>query len=438
MSFGIFKQNMLSYMENQGSIKSYQDFAKKLTTEYDMCIRRGYQTINSVGILKPNVELMEQMVILACSIALQKQKGLHGILNDIGKGVIGYWTGATLNNFPPPIIPAYGSFQNITTTSAMVTNPGKFPEMGTQQPTTNTGIFLDSLIIGMTIHLTTVAGMYVTISMYSGVPVLVAPGYLDWIGYTVPPSQPTVVQVPVVGVVEPIEVDELLKTIPDDNNTIESVTVVTASAGVHILDDDGQDMGPVINSLKSKLPADVPDYDSKADATETVINDTTKSATSIECGGNFTYNDNLSPNVKLRNLTLDPTWPHKLKNQVGLTKEEIVCNLKNLAVNIIEPMKVKYPTLIINSAFRGKPSLVGKVSQHEKGEAVDIQIPGYTPNQYLSVAKWVAETTPFDQIIFEHGKSIWLHISCKRTVNRKSLLTMYKGKYEPGIKSYYV
>ena len=37
-------------------------------------------------------------------------------------------------------------------------------------------------------------------------------------------------------------------------------------------------------------------------------------------------------------------------------------------------MKVKYPTLIINSAFRGKPSLVGKVSQHEKGEAVDIQI----------------------------------------------------------------
>jgi hypothetical protein len=185
MSFDIFKQSMNAYMGNQEGIASYQDFAKKLTLEYDMCMRRGYQSINSVFLQKGNTELMETMVILACGTALQKQEGLHGIINDIGKAVVGYWTGATLNNFPPPIIPAVGSFQNISTTSALVTNPGEFPDMGTQVPTMDINVFLDMLIIAMTIHLTTITGMYMTLSMYPGVPVTIAPGILTWTGFTV-------------------------------------------------------------------------------------------------------------------------------------------------------------------------------------------------------------------------------------------------------------
>ena len=36
MSLEIFKQNMLSYMQNQAGINSYGEFAKKLTLEYGL------------------------------------------------------------------------------------------------------------------------------------------------------------------------------------------------------------------------------------------------------------------------------------------------------------------------------------------------------------------------------------------------------------------
>jgi hypothetical protein len=124
---------------------------------------------------------------------------------------------------------------------------------------------------------------------------------------------------------------------------------------------------------------------------------------------------------------------------VGLSEEDIVCNLKNVAENILEPLKAKYPNVKVNSAFRGTPSLAGgKVSQHQKGEAIDIQFTGISPSGYLPIAKWIAGTLPFDQMIFEHGNSIWLHISCKRGgPQRKKLTTMYKGNYESGLKLYY-
>ena len=77
MSFAIFKQSMLSYMSNQESIESYDDFAAKITQEYDMCIKRGLQTINQIPIQKGNNNLMETLVRVACATALGKKDGLH-------------------------------------------------------------------------------------------------------------------------------------------------------------------------------------------------------------------------------------------------------------------------------------------------------------------------------------------------------------------------
>ena len=388
MSLDIFKQNMLSYMQNQNGIGSYSDFAKKLTQEYDAACKRGFESVNSIKIQKGNTELMESIITSVLANALQQGSGEHPIITNLGQGFVGYWTGAQMSLSPPPIIPSPGSVSNIAQTSNVIVNPGVW------QPT-------DTLSLEPPIE--------------------------------EPPKK---------------SVEELLKEIPDDNNTIEGATEVVEETGVDILDDDGEDAGPQIQQIKNKLSEGYdPDainpvsYDDNGNAVASdELNEPAGGVRgkSVKCGVGFDYTAQLSKHYQLRNLSLDVTFPHKIKAQRGLSFEDIVCNLKALAVNIIEPLRAQYPKIRINSAFRGKPSLVGKVSQHEKGEAVDIQIPGYTPNQYLSVAKWVAETTPFDQIIFEHGKSIWLHISCKRTVNRKSLLTMYKGKYEPGIKSYYV
>jgi len=439
MSFAIFKSNMLMYMENQGGIKSHVDFAKKLTMEYDMAIRRGYQIVNSVSVAKPNTDMMIAMVSLAGTLALQKKDGLHHIINDIGKGCVGYWTGATLNNFPTPIMPAIGAFQNILTTSTMVSKPGQFPDMKNQSPTTNSGTFLDMLIMAMTIHLSTIEGYYFTTSLYPGFPILPpAPGIVMWTGYIVPPAPKTVV-VPEAEIPqqEP-DIEALLESIPDDNMTVEGAKAVVAETGVGILDDNGLDGGLTIAAIKQALPPDVEPPKGDTILEESAVASETENAV-IECSSTaFNYNAKLSDSVKLKDLSIIATFAHKIKPQHGLSKEDIVCNLQSLSVNVLEPIKQNYPNLVINSGFRGTPSLKGKVSQHEIGEAMDIQFVGLKPREYLPIAKWVIENLSFDQLIFEHGNSIWLHISNKRSgLNRKRVMTMYKGGYTNGLRCHY-
>ena len=196
MSFSIFKQSMLSYMENQNGIKAYPEFAKKITSEYDMCIRRGLQTVNNIPIQTPNIALMQTLVTLACSISLTKPDGKHTFADDIGKGVLGYWTGATLVVGIPPIIPAPGSMLNVSTTAAIVTSPGTWSPVGPLTPTDDSGQFLDKLITSMVSHLPTIQGLYMTMSLYPAAPPFVAPGVLTWNGFTVPPAGPGVVKPP--------------------------------------------------------------------------------------------------------------------------------------------------------------------------------------------------------------------------------------------------
>ena len=75
-------------MTNQGGIEAFPDFAKKITTEYDMCIRRGLQDCKSIPISARNTAGMEALVTIACTTALSKQDGMHTFADDIGKGVV--------------------------------------------------------------------------------------------------------------------------------------------------------------------------------------------------------------------------------------------------------------------------------------------------------------------------------------------------------------
>lgn len=175
------------YMNRPEGIDSYNDFAKKLTDEYDMAVRRGFQTINNIPIQTPNKALMLSLVTLACSKALSVKEGQHTFIDDIGKGCIGYWTGSTIMTGIPPIIPATGAIQNITSTSAFTLNPGSWTPVGPLIPTTDINMFLDRLIMAMQMHLTTISGLYITISLYPGFPLIPpAPGILTWTGFTIP------------------------------------------------------------------------------------------------------------------------------------------------------------------------------------------------------------------------------------------------------------
>lgn len=110
-------------------------------------------------------------------------------------------------------------------------------------------------------------------------------------------------------------------------------------------------------------------------------------------------------------------------------------NLEHLAEKILQPTADQFGDFTVNSGYR-----VGNgASQHTRGQAADIQGAGWSSQKYMEVAEWIAENLPCDQLIFEHGNSIWLHISFDpiKTHQRGQLLTMLNGKYTPGLTNYY-
>jgi hypothetical protein len=110
-------------MSNPDAINDIDLVARTLATEYDAAVRRGGDTVNSVALKTGNLQIMEQLFKAAL------QKGLtstqpYDLVGELGQGVIAYWTGATLNEFPFPLIPAAGSTQNVGVVSNIVVNAG--------------------------------------------------------------------------------------------------------------------------------------------------------------------------------------------------------------------------------------------------------------------------------------------------------------------------
>jgi hypothetical protein len=145
------------------------------------------------------------------------------------------------------------------------------------------------------------------------------------------------------------------------------------------------------------------------------------------------YNYKLSSTITVRNMTTGTTFPHSLRAQNGLTLTDLVYNMSCLATNVLEPIKKQFPGMKINSGFRQGSGR----SQHPRGQAADLQWPGKGPSYYNEVARWIMRNLPFDQMIMEHGNSIWIHISYNPNQLRKKLTTYYKGRYTSGLYNYY-
>ncbi len=101
-------------------------------------------------------------------------------------------------------------------------------------------------------------------------------------------------------------------------------------------------------------------------------------------------------------------------------------NLKNLCVNILEPVRVSINRPIavtsgfrserLNKAVGGSPD-----SQHMKGQAADIVCFGMSAK---SLFKRILELgIPYDQIIYEGAQTnAWVHISFDAVQSRRSIL----------------
>jgi zinc D-Ala-D-Ala carboxypeptidase len=166
----------------------------------------------------------------------------------------------------------------------------------------------------------------------------------------------------------------------------------------------------------------------------TVPNVSSDCADIYDAEGVFPGSFQLSPNFTLAELTTDTlVSDYVLRPQRNLTTTEIVCNLRALCVNVLEPLLAKYgSTLRINSGFRhGSGS-----SQHYVGEAVDVSFTDVrTSDQVTNRAQEMVSLVTFDDFIVEQNMSIWFHFSYKQSgENRKQVRTKPRGNtYYAGI-----
>ena len=186
--------------------------------------------------------------------------------------------------------------------------------------------------------------------------------------------------------------------------------------------DDGLNIFPGTNNPTPQQQARSDELDNSPttelaqDSTASNTNTPTITCTSI---GNVADPDyQLSTNYQLKELSTQTVLSkYYVRAQHGLSVSDIVCNLQAVAQFVLEPLVLAYgkSNFIITSGFRHGSS----TSQHERGQAVDIQFPLYTNQQVYDVANVIKTTFDFDQLILEYGGNRpWIHVSFNRAGNR--------------------
>jgi zinc D-Ala-D-Ala carboxypeptidase len=137
----------------------------------------------------------------------------------------------------------------------------------------------------------------------------------------------------------------------------------------------------------------------------------------------------------------DTALRHDMDNTPG---EAEIANLKTLCEKVLQPVREHFKTGVkVNSGFR-HPEVNAKVggsktSDHCKGQAADIEIPGIL-NADLAV--WIMDNLEYTQLILEFytpgvPDSGWVHVSYDPANLKKQNLTATKrdGKtvYLPGL-----
>jgi len=215
-------------------------------------------------------------------------------------------------------------------------------------------------------------------------------------------------------------------------------------------DDDDSDDGlniypgiPTVNGVRSRAPtADELVRSAKLDVSPTTtIDDSTSAAqvTTTPPVSCLTVPDpppddfQLSVNFKLSDVSIGTALSkRRVKAQNGLTVQDIVCNLQAWCENIGEPLSAQYGRgeMIITSGFRTGNGR----SQHDRGQATDIQFPNMNNSQVYAVAEWINANVSYDQLILEYGgNNPWIHSSFNRAGNRATTASNKFGtRISPG------
>lgn len=116
--------------------------------------------------------------------------------------------------------------------------------------------------------------------------------------------------------------------------------------------------------------------------------------------------------------------------------QPVVDNLAVLCDELLEPIRERFGPVQITSGYRSREVNVAvggsNASQHCKGEAADIVIPGRRPFEVCEIILEELDL-PFHQLIHEFGG--WVHISMApdRVVPRRQCLTIDTIGSRPGL-----
>lgn len=146
----------------------------------------------------------------------------------------------------------------------------------------------------------------------------------------------------------------------------------------------------------------------------------------------------LSEHFTLREMTLSQTAARQGIDNTP--DDDAVAALRAVCEHVLEPVRAHYGVpfspssgfrcLALNRALGSKDS-----SQHIKGEAVDLEVPG-VPNYEL--AAWIRDNLTFDQLILEFytpgdPTSGWVHCSYVAGDNRLAALTIGPAGAQQGL-----
>ena len=256
--------------------------------------------------------------------------------------------------------------------------------------------------------------------------------------------------------------------IPDDPTTaVEAAIPLIETAGVNAPSDDHYDNGaadgggsgvgtgptregnfatttnPIYTTDAATTSTSNPGATDTASAPNTSGNNDVATPTAEELDN--VYAIQLSPRYTVADMTLSAVFPHSIQAQKGFTVAQIVEHLRGLAINIMEPLANRWGDFRINSGFRRGTAR----SQHTNGMAVDVQWPADfdlgrngQAAKMEEICKWCRDYLPVDQLIYEHGNFIWLHLSydVTKSTQRGQVLTYYPQRtpnYQAGITNYY-
>ena len=150
----------------------------------------------------------------------------------------------------------------------------------------------------------------------------------------------------------------------------------------------------------------------------------------------FSPQTQLSKYFDLATLTTkvaEPALQFPVMKQFGLSKADITTNLKALGVNVLDPIADRYRNIQITDAFRPSNSylaavqinnpvkdlinaatggdtaadevmrLINSPTQHNLGQAANLQFKDMPASEYYGVAKWIRDNVAYDQLRLEYS-----------------------------------